>query len=249
MKIHSLLTSPVVEFFLFLSLIASPVFAQSETLDALRTRLTVQNEVMSVSFRTLFVDSFTGDYSELSGTAWIAENQYKVETEDRFLWVKDSVSTLWDPAQNRVVISDYVPEEDDFAPARFFETDPSTVKISEVSSDNDASLPGESTLIDLGFTENELDRLGLTYIIPEIPRRSTWIELSSQDPYATLVDIVLVVDRDSEPLLIRAIDQVENVIHTQFRSVSWIREPASSLFEIQFPESAEVVDLRQKNAE
>lgn len=240
---------PMWGFLFFLSLIASPVFAQSETLDALKTRLSSQTEVLRLSFRTLYVDSFTGDYSELSGTAWITENQYKIETGDRLLWVKDSVSTLWDPSQNRVVISDYVPEEDDFAPARFFEADPAAVTVREISSSNGASLPGESTLIDLGFTENELARLGLTFIVPEIPRRSTWIELSSEDPFATLVEIVLVVDRDTQPLLIRAVDQVENVIHTQFRSVSWVTEPVSRLFAIELPESAEVVDLRKSSSE
>lgn len=236
-------------FLLFLSFIAPPVFGQSETLDALKARLSAQNEVLRLSFRTLYVDSFTGDYSELSGTAWIAEKQYKIETGDRLLWVKDSVSTLWDPSQNRVVVSDYVPEEDDFAPARFFEADPATVTVRELPARSDASLPGESTLVDLGFTDNELARLGLSFIMPEIPRRSTQVELSSQDPFATLVEIVLIVDRDLQPLMIRAIDQVENVIHTQFLSASWINEPASSLLEVRFPESAEVVDLRKSSSD
>lgn len=228
---------------------SSLAFSQSKSLDQIRQRISDQGEILQVDFQTLFVDSFTGDYSLVQGRAWIGLDKYKVETADRLLLVEDSLSSLWDPEQRRLVLSDYVPEEDDFAPAKLFGSEDTNLLIRDVSRQD--PLPGDATLAELGYTREELAQMNLEFVAPTLPRNSTPVRFTSQDPYATLLEFVMVKDNRQNPLFIRAVDQVDNVIHTQFTAVKWIKDsesslPTSSLFTIEVPLDAEVIDLRQK---
>ncbi len=242
--------------FLSVSLCGAPTeiaFSQSLALEQIQNRITKQDDILQVEFRSLFVDSFTGDYSELQGRAWIGLNRYKVETAERILLVEDSVSSLWDPAQQRLVISDYVAEEDDFAPAKLFGVGKSDVTITEISGRD--PLPGHGTLSEFGYTREELTRLKLDFVTAAQPRNSTSVRMKSEDSYAALPELVLVLDSRQDPLFIRAVDQVNNVIHMQFTTVKWVRscvtEPcgpqdgSAEYFSIEVPVTAEVVDLRK----
>lgn len=235
----------------FIPVLTHTAFSQSKTLDDIRNRITGKGEILQVDFRTLFMDSFTGDYSQIRGRAWIGHNRYKIETGERLLLVEDSVSTLWDPTQNRVVLSDYLPEEDDFAPARLLASERDDLRIEEISVRD--PLPGNATLLEFGYSSQELSNLNLAFVSPDIPRNSTLIRFTSEDPYATLVELVLVADNLQKPQFIRAVDQVDNVIHTQFTAVNWFDEGKtnglsanlSAIFTFELPDEAEVIDLRK----
>lgn len=80
-----------------------------------------------------FTDAFTQETMVNNGRIWIGENRYKVVTADQEITVQGNVSTVFNRAQNKVIISTYFPEEDDFAPSRFLGNIADTFVISEFS--------------------------------------------------------------------------------------------------------------------
>ncbi len=66
-----------------------------------------------------FTDSFTGEVTRASGTIIIGTDRYKIITDGQQISVDGSNSTVFNEAQNKVIISNYFPEDDDFAPSRF----------------------------------------------------------------------------------------------------------------------------------
>lgn len=66
-----------------------------------------------------FTDGFTKEEVESSGSVWVGAEQYKILTEEQHIAVRNDVSTVFNVRQNRVILSPYYPEDDDFAPSRF----------------------------------------------------------------------------------------------------------------------------------
>jgi len=66
-----------------------------------------------------FIDGFTEEEMESQGEVWVGTDRYKVVTEDQLISVVGDVSTVYNLRQKKVIISNYYPEEDDFAPSRF----------------------------------------------------------------------------------------------------------------------------------
>lgn len=75
-----------------------------------------------------FTDSFTDETTETYGTIWFSNDRYRIDTPDQKIIVYGNVSTVFNVRQNRVIISDYDPEEDEFAPSRFFGGSEATYK-------------------------------------------------------------------------------------------------------------------------
>lgn len=67
-----------------------------------------------------FTDAYTGETTSSYGSIWITRDSYKIDTPDQIIIVDNLVSTVYNKKQNRVIYSNYSPEEDDFAPSRYF---------------------------------------------------------------------------------------------------------------------------------
>lgn len=100
---------------------AIPVPAQHPALDELKTRLQ-EGAVFSAGFSQSYYDSYTGETAASTGRVWIGEHAYKVESDGRELVVDGTTSKVYDRQRNRLVISDYSAEDDDFAPSKLINT-------------------------------------------------------------------------------------------------------------------------------
>ena len=78
-----------------------------------------------------FIDSFTFDTVRTSGKVWIGLNRYKMIIGERYILVDDSTSTVYDRLKNRIIISDYDPSDDDYAPSRFLSATSTEYNVSE----------------------------------------------------------------------------------------------------------------------
>lgn len=86
-------------------------------LDRISTRLQ-QGEVFHAQMQHQFVDGFTGDEVLTEGEVWVAADGYKIITDTQHISVQDDVSTVYNLREQKVIISTYYPEDDDFAPSR-----------------------------------------------------------------------------------------------------------------------------------
>jgi outer membrane lipoprotein-sorting protein len=97
-------------------------FTASDALEALQEKFQaggVFRAEMDHSYR----DSFTGETTVTKGTIWLAKDGYKVETADQTILVHKGTSRVYNRSRKQLILSDYHPEEDDFAPSRFFDND------------------------------------------------------------------------------------------------------------------------------
>jgi hypothetical protein len=155
-----------------------------------------------------YVDSFTSDTVVTTGTIWIGTVSYKVVTDQQLVTVDGSVSKVYNRPQNKLIISYYDPEEDDFAPSRF--------------------LAGTQERYVVQETDGEDD---------------TIITLTSDDPFEMFRMVRIYLSDSGIPWLITGIDQTDNEFSTRFENGVFI--PATEdLFDISWPVSAEIVDLR-----
>jgi outer membrane lipoprotein-sorting protein len=92
-------------------------YAQSGAFDELRSKFE-NNRVFSADYTYEYIDSYTNDRSSSSGKIWIDSVGYKIVTEDQILVVDGEISKVYDAIKNRVIISEYEQEEDDFAPSK-----------------------------------------------------------------------------------------------------------------------------------
>lgn len=92
-------------------------YAQETPFDTLKQKFK-QGNIFYADFHHQSVDSYTEDTVASSGKIWVAERRYKVEADDQMVVVDGETSKVFDENRNRVIISKYEPEEDDFAPSR-----------------------------------------------------------------------------------------------------------------------------------
>ncbi len=90
-----------------------------------------QGAIFSAQFQHQSVDSYTQDTVASRGQIWVGEQQYKVRAESQTVVVDGKTSMVFDDNRNRVIISKYVPEEDDFAPSRILNGVDSTFTVEE----------------------------------------------------------------------------------------------------------------------
>lgn len=93
------------------------VNAQSPALTELRTRFE-EGTVFKAAFQHTYIDSYTNEESNSEGLIWIDQAGYKLESEEQIIVVDGEISTVYDGLRNRVIVSLYDIDEDDFAPSR-----------------------------------------------------------------------------------------------------------------------------------
>ncbi len=98
--------------------------------------------VFSASFVHEYNDTFTGEQQLTEGTIWVGQDQYKMQSGGNLMVVDGNVSRVYDSSKERVIVSDYVEEEDDFAPSRMLQGVDDTYSVSEASE-------GDQTIIRL----------------------------------------------------------------------------------------------------
>lgn len=97
--------------------VMSPAQAQQNTFGEL-TEIFRDGMVFHADFSHEYIDSYTGDTTASRGEIWVGENKYTVRTQHQSVVVDGENSRVYDSNRNRVIISEYEPAEDDFAPSR-----------------------------------------------------------------------------------------------------------------------------------
>lgn len=98
------------------------------------------NQVFTANFSHEYNDSFTGEQQITEGTIWIGKEQYKIEGNNQRMVVDGEFSRVYDETKNRVIISEYIEEEDDFAPSRMLQGVDSSYAVSEQSENGNQTL-------------------------------------------------------------------------------------------------------------
>ncbi|MEX0779665.1 MAG: outer membrane lipoprotein carrier protein LolA [Balneolales bacterium] len=129
---------------LLLLLLPLQGFAQ-ESFEKLKDRFQ-QGQVLKAEMTHVFVDAYTEETVRSTGDIWIGENKYKIQVEDQVVVVDGDISRVYNKDQNKVILSEYIPEDDDFAPSRFLAGDDHSYDIQEGQSDTaDIKLTLDST--------------------------------------------------------------------------------------------------------
>ena len=92
-----------------------------------------QGMIFRADFSHRYEDSFTGETQQNDGKIWIGKDQYKIEGNNQIMVVDGDISRVYDATKNRVIVSDYIEEEDDFAPSRMLQGVDESYSISETA--------------------------------------------------------------------------------------------------------------------
>ncbi len=201
-------TAALVTLFALTAVAAEKIDQDTPRFDMLRAMFD-DNQVFVASFSHEYNDSFTGEQQHAEGRIWIGKNQYKIDGDNQLMVVDGNISRVYDGLKNRIIISDYIEEEDDFAPSRMLQ----------------------------GVDES--------YVVSEerMANGQFRITLRSDEPFAIFTEVQIILTADGNPLRILALDQVDNELITEFTFGEFV--PADDeLFELSWPEDAEVIDLR-----
>lgn len=194
---------------LFAALFPAEIIGQDTPhFDQLKQRFE-NNFVFKSDFTHEYNDTFTGDQQITTGLIWVGKEQYKIRSGESIMLVDGETSRVFDNTKNRVIISDYVEEEDDFAPSRMLQGVDDSYSVEE-----DQTEDGQ-----------------------------TVIELTSDDPFSIFMSVSIFLNSSGIPTQIVAIDQVENELITYFDDGEFI-ETEPEIFQFQYPDDAEVIDLR-----
>lgn len=195
-------------FVLFLLGSTAPALAQESSFSQLKQKFE-QGAIFNAEFHHQSIDSYTQDTVASRGNIWVGDTKYKVRAEHQSVVVNGKTSMVYDETRNRVIISKYEPEEDDFAPSRILNGVDSTFTV-----------------------EAEEDRGDKIYI-----------RLTSDDPFAIYKKVEIYLSDSLIPLKIRAVDPVDNIITTKFNKGEFIK-PRNGMFTLDYPDGAEIVDMR-----
>lgn len=91
--------------------------AQSRAFTELKTRFD-ENAVFHASFKHTYIDAYTEETINSEGLIWIDQIGYKLESDDKIIVVDGEISRVYEGVRNRLIVSEYDPEEDDFAPSK-----------------------------------------------------------------------------------------------------------------------------------
>ena len=83
------------------------------------------------------IDSYTGETQVISGELWISRDKYKIRADRQVVLVDGEISMVYNERQNKLIISEYEPEEDDFAPSRFFSDTDELFRVDEINTEGD----------------------------------------------------------------------------------------------------------------
>lgn len=96
-----------------------------------------EGKVLQAEMTHVFTDAYTGETQIITGQLWISGDKYKIRTENQIVLVDGTVSKVYNEQQNKLVVSQYEPEEDEFAPSRFFSGTDDIFIISDVTRRDD----------------------------------------------------------------------------------------------------------------
>lgn len=182
---------------------------KSDELEQVRQKFR-DGKVLHAEMTHQIIDSYTGESQVTEGVLWISKHQYKIQADRQAVLVDGETSRVYNEQQNKVIISDYEPEEDDFAPSRFF------------------SGPNDIFFVDAVEKKNDHIRF----------------VLRSEDPFEIFTEVNILLDDRLIPVEIYAVDQMDNKLETSFRGAEYL-DFSESLFELSYPENAEIIDLRK----
>lgn len=114
-------------------LLSTTLFAQNTSFNQLKTKFQ-EGMVFSGDFSHSYYDSYTGETITSEGEIWIGEQSYKLASEGQLLVVDGLTSRVYDEQRNRLIISDYSEDDDDFAPSRMLNGVDSTYTVTEKNS-------------------------------------------------------------------------------------------------------------------
>lgn len=117
-------------FALLLLIVASAVQAQDKVFPKLRANFD-NEKVFVADFEHTYYDSYTKESLTSNGKIWVSSEKYRLDSENQLLIVDGVTSRVYDEVRNRVIISDYSEEDDDFAPSRMLNGVDSTYTITE----------------------------------------------------------------------------------------------------------------------
>ena len=120
----------LISLFVFTVMFAESIEQETPRFDRLRAMFE-DNRVFVADFSHEYNDSFTGEQQHAEGRIWIGKNQYKIDGDNQLMVVDGEVSRVYDGIKNRIIISDYIEEEDDFAPSRMLQGVDESYAISE----------------------------------------------------------------------------------------------------------------------
>lgn len=184
------------------------LYAQSSAFTELKTRFD-ESSVFHASFKHTYIDAYTEESTNSEGLIWIDQVGYKLESDDKIIVVDGEISRVYEGARNRLIVSEYDPEEDDFAPSKMLSGIDETYSATEKKTSNGNML----------------------------------ITLITEDDFATFVKVEIEVNKMVEPLKITAYDFADNLIITTFSNGKFER-PTDQTFNLDYPEDAEIVDMR-----
>ncbi len=115
---------------LALSVVVLTAFGVSDALKALQEKFQ-GGGIFRAEMEHTYRDSFTGETTLTKGTIWLAKDGYKVETGDQTILVHKGTSRVFNRTRKQLILSNYHPEEDDFAPSRFFDNDGAAYKATD----------------------------------------------------------------------------------------------------------------------
>ncbi|NGP87263.1 LolA family protein [Fodinibius halophilus] len=184
------------------------VNAQNTHFDKLKQKFE-RGEVFKAAFNHESIDSYTQDTVSSQGKIWVGQQRYKIRGSNQTVVVDGQTSRVYDDRRNRLIISKYEPQEDDFAPSRI------------------------------------LNGIDSTFAIKTQQKRNNqiYIQLVSDDPFAIYKKVEIYLSEALIPQKIRAVDPVDNIITTRFQNGKFM-EPQKGLFVLEYPQEAEVVDMR-----
>jgi outer membrane lipoprotein-sorting protein len=113
--------------------------AQTPQFDELKMKFE-RGEIFNASFSHEFHDSYTNERTHTEGEIWIGGEKYRVESDEQVMVVDGEISRVYDNIRNRLLISEYDEEEDDFAPSRMLQGVDETYSVQEQNSQNETRI-------------------------------------------------------------------------------------------------------------
>lgn len=112
--------------------LVSTVSASAQNTAFPKLKSNFENEKVFVAdFEHTYFDSYTNESLASEGKIWVSSEKYRLDSENQLLIVDGETSRVYDEVRNRVIISDYEEEDDDFAPSRMLNGVDSTYTIVE----------------------------------------------------------------------------------------------------------------------
>jgi outer membrane lipoprotein-sorting protein len=127
-------TKPVI-LFLFVGMMFSTSLSAQTNFEQLRAKFE-NGQIFQADFSHTYLDSYTQESTNSSGNIWINAVGYKLISEQQTIVVDGELSQVYDSNRNRVIISEYEPDEDDFAPSRMLSGIDETYTSSESTLEN-----------------------------------------------------------------------------------------------------------------